>query len=266
MTNNIVPIGNSQSPFDSIRHVDGNGNEFWCARELMTLIAYPRWADFKDVIKRAEAACQNTGNQVTEHFSGSTLTVKGKVGRSQSDVLLSRYGAYLTAMNADPRKSEVAIAQRYFAAKCMLADYVIHKTTGQIPSIFPDKQEYTSIDEYKDPINKSGFVYLLSAETIGQYKIGYSSNVYKRAQTIQTSCPFEIRVIHRIFTVDAPTLESKLHDYYEAYRNRGEWFSLTKTHVKEFMSVANLLDEEIELSEPVLGSTTVSSGASQATS
>jgi surfactin synthase thioesterase subunit len=26
-----------QSPFDAIRHFDGNGNEFWSARELMSV-------------------------------------------------------------------------------------------------------------------------------------------------------------------------------------------------------------------------------------
>lgn len=126
MTNNIVPIDNSQSPFDSIRHINENGNEYWCARELMTLIAYPRWADFKDVIKRAEFACQNTGNQVIEHFSGSTLkNPNSKTGRNQSDVLLSRYGAYLVAMNGDPRKPEVAAAQSYFAVKTREAEIII---------------------------------------------------------------------------------------------------------------------------------------------
>ena len=133
MTDNIVPINSSQSPFDAIRHFDENEKEYWSGRELMVLVAYPRWADFKDVIARAEFACRNTGNQVTEHFSGTVLkNPNSKTGRNQSDIFLSRYGAYLVAMNGDPRKPEVAAAQSYFAIKTFEAEIVIPKQNDQL--------------------------------------------------------------------------------------------------------------------------------------
>lgn len=136
MTNLSLSETNRQSPFDSIRRFDENGKEYWCARELMVLIAYPRWADFKDVIKRAEFACKNTGNLITEHFSGTTLkNPNSKTGRNQSDVLLSRYGAYLVSMNGDPRKPEVAAAQSYFAIKTFEAEVIIPKQNNELEAL-----------------------------------------------------------------------------------------------------------------------------------
>jgi hypothetical protein len=123
--NSLAKIDGSTSPFDAIRQVDDNG-EFWSARDLMTLLGYPRWSDFKDVIEKAKASCENTGNVVTEHFSGLFLkNPSSKQGRNYQDFKLSRYASYLVAMNGDPRKPEIASAQSYFAIKTREAEVVI---------------------------------------------------------------------------------------------------------------------------------------------
>lgn len=124
----IKAAPNGNSPFDSIRRIE-NGIEFWLARELMPLLGYPRWDEFTDVIDRAKAACTNAGNLITKHFSGSTPKNK-TVGRPKQNVKLSRFGAYLIAMNGDPRKPEIAAAQTYFAVKTLEAE------TG-LPSLNP---------------------------------------------------------------------------------------------------------------------------------
>ncbi|MGL5062355.1 MAG: BRO family protein [Microcoleus sp.] len=121
MTDNIVP--NNQSPFDAIRHEDADG-EFWLARELMSLLGYPRWNEFEDVVEKAKASCQNTGNSTLEHFSGLTLKTPGEPGRPKLDYRLSRYACYLTAQNGDPRKPEIAAAQSYFAIKTREAEVI----------------------------------------------------------------------------------------------------------------------------------------------
>jgi len=108
------------SPFERIRRERVDGSEYWSARELMVPLGYGQWRRFKDAIERAEAACANSGNAVTSNFAGA-----GKInssGRSSEDVHLSRYGAYLVAMNGDPRKPEIAAAQTYFAVKTREAE------------------------------------------------------------------------------------------------------------------------------------------------
>jgi DNA-damage-inducible protein D len=49
----------SDTPFDSIRHLDEQG-EYWLARELMPLLAYAQWRQFEDVIEKSKIASQNS--------------------------------------------------------------------------------------------------------------------------------------------------------------------------------------------------------------
>ncbi len=42
-----------EKTFESIKHIDECGNEFWEARELMSLLEYRKWENFHKVIKNA---------------------------------------------------------------------------------------------------------------------------------------------------------------------------------------------------------------------
>jgi hypothetical protein len=130
MSSNIVH-NNSINPFESIRREDTDG-EYWSARELMPLLGYPRWNEFVDTIERGKAACQNSENSVLQHFSGLTLKSQG---RPKEDYRLSRLASYLTAMNGDPRKPEVAAAQSYFAIKTREAEVVIPQQQDKLAEL-----------------------------------------------------------------------------------------------------------------------------------
>lgn len=58
----------SEETFESIKHVDEYGYEFWYARELQRVLEYTQWRRFADAIERAKLACSNSGYSASEHF------------------------------------------------------------------------------------------------------------------------------------------------------------------------------------------------------
>lgn len=109
-----------RSPFDQIRRTDDTG-EWWSARDLMPLLGYLRWERFEDAIERTRAALGNSGQSADLHVSRRREAL-GLNNQMRSDYKLTRHGAYMIAMNGDPRKPEVAAAQTYFAVQTRKAE------------------------------------------------------------------------------------------------------------------------------------------------
>lgn len=122
------------SPFDAIRRTRPDGGEYWSARELMPLMGYDRWERFMDAIDRARAAAGNVGSDVEGLFRGTAKKSTG--GRPGLDIELSRFAAYLVAMNGDSRKPEVAAAQAYFAVRTHEAE-TRSATAPALPQDYP---------------------------------------------------------------------------------------------------------------------------------
>jgi DNA-damage-inducible protein D len=113
-------IASHTSPFDKIRRIDEQGNEYWSARELAPLLGYSKsWQNFEAAINKAKVACQETGNNVTECFNDAIKTSKMPRGgvKNVKDYHLNRLACYLIAQNGDPRKKQIAAAQLYFAVQ-----------------------------------------------------------------------------------------------------------------------------------------------------
>ncbi|MDY5409161.1 DNA damage-inducible protein D [Veillonella caviae] len=108
-----------QATFQNIKHVDDNGNEFWYARELQEVLEYKKWENFCKVIDKAKKACKGSGNAVSLHFPDvrKMIPIGNETYREVADFKLSKYACYLIAMNGDPRKEVIALAQTYFAVK-----------------------------------------------------------------------------------------------------------------------------------------------------
>jgi len=55
--------------FESIKHIDEIGNEFWYARELMKVLEYSSWQKFNTVLNNAEIACKNSNQTIENYFN-----------------------------------------------------------------------------------------------------------------------------------------------------------------------------------------------------
>lgn len=118
----------SEETFESIKHVDEYGYEFWYARELQRVLEYTQWRRFADTIERAKLACSNSGYSASEHFAdvGKSSPMPHGGVRILEDYRLSRYACYLIVMNGDPRKEVIAVGQTYFAVKTRQQELIDH--------------------------------------------------------------------------------------------------------------------------------------------
>ena len=109
----------SEQTFESIKHINEEGQEYWLARELQPVLEYVQWRRFADAIERAKLACKNSGFEIEDHFAdvGKMVGLGSGAEREVDDVMLSRYACYLIVMNGDPRKEVIAVGQTYFAVK-----------------------------------------------------------------------------------------------------------------------------------------------------
>ena len=111
------------SLFESIRHFDENGVEFWSARELAPYLGYSRWENFLDVLDKAKIACESSAGTILNDFRDVTKIVKaGFAEKPKEDVEMTRFACYLVAQNGDSRKPEIAQAQTYFAIQTRYAE------------------------------------------------------------------------------------------------------------------------------------------------
>ncbi len=115
MTKEIM--NSDDSVFESIKKINKFGSEFWFARELSDVLEYSKWSNFVRVIEKAKVACNNSGNEVVDHFAdvGKMIKLPKGAKREVEDYALSRYACYLIIQEADSRKEVVALGKTYFA-------------------------------------------------------------------------------------------------------------------------------------------------------
>ena len=118
MTENVIEkYGNNI--FENHKKKNEFGNEYWSARDFYSILEYQRWDSFVNVLKKAQKACENSDQDVLEHFYRVEYFVNIGSGadRDIGDLQLSRYACYLVVQNADPSKTVVALGQTYFAVQ-----------------------------------------------------------------------------------------------------------------------------------------------------
>ena len=59
----------SEQTFESIKHINEYGEEYWLARELQPVLEYVQWRNFAEAVERAKLACKNSGFSIEDHFA-----------------------------------------------------------------------------------------------------------------------------------------------------------------------------------------------------
>lgn len=111
-------------------------------------------------------------------------------------------------------------------------DYIIvsdgYKISPEVVDIITTKENLS-----KAFAKKSGIYILYSC---GYYKIGITSNIQKRINTLQTGNPFLIQLVFFKIVNGANTLENELHKKYKNKNVLGEWFWLNNEDVQDIMA------------------------------
>lgn len=80
----------NETVFESIKHIDEYGNEYWLARELMPILQYSNWQNFEKTINKAIIACENSNFNIIDHFTdvSKMVAIGSGAHRKQRDYKL----------------------------------------------------------------------------------------------------------------------------------------------------------------------------------
>ncbi|MCC6866495.1 MAG: damage-inducible protein D [Ignavibacteria bacterium] len=99
-----------------------NGFKYWFARDIMVSLGYDDYRKFLKAIERAISTCISLQITVDENF----ISIEREINSvTLKDYKLSRFACYLTAMNGDTKKPEVAKAQAFFIKQTEIVEQYI---------------------------------------------------------------------------------------------------------------------------------------------
>lgn len=86
------------------------------------------------------------------------------------------------------------------------------------------------------------FLYLVKCQ---QYvKIGIANDVQNRLAQLSTGNPFDLEILAVYEFKNASPVESALHQRFENYQARGEWYSLSDDAVKQIEDICRMLGDQ----------------------
>ena len=88
-------VNKTEKDFESIKHTDEYGVEFWYARELMVMLEYGKWGNFIKVIDKAKQSCENSSISAVEHFADVGKT-------SKKPTVANRFGGLHSVQGLSP--------------------------------------------------------------------------------------------------------------------------------------------------------------------
>ncbi|MBK3596284.1 MULTISPECIES: RhuM family protein [Streptomyces] len=102
--------------------MDAYGREYWDGRELMPLLGYSKWENFRQAIGEAQDVIAAEQGEQASDLSFSWRQEKGTGGKGRENCHLARGACYVTAMRGDTRKPQIRAALLYFAVRAREAE------------------------------------------------------------------------------------------------------------------------------------------------
>lgn len=109
--------------FESLGY-ERNGVMYWRASVFMQKLGYTEIKAFQPAINRAIRACMSIGIEFTDHIIA--------INELEKDFELTRLACYLTSMNADVKRPQVAQAQLYFIQQTRQLELLIENASEEI--------------------------------------------------------------------------------------------------------------------------------------
>lgn len=244
---NKAEISLLKTQFDQyIQIIDGTSIEFFYARDVMSLLGYDKWDNFKNVLEKAKEACHNSDVPIDEHFRDVyTKSITGNnAERTRADMQLTRYACYLVAQNADPRKSAVAFAQTYFALQTrkqeLLEERLALQNRLDARQKLTESETKLSQNIYERGVDEQGFGRIRSKGDAALFG-GHSTQTMKEKLSVPKSRP--LADFLPTVTIAAKNLATEITNFnVESNDLQGET-SISEEHVQNNKSVREMLKQ-----------------------
>lgn len=244
MINDLV--NRTEKDFESIKRIDENGVEFWYARELMIMLEYSKWGNFKNVIKKAKDACKGSNIAEGGHFAdvGRVLKVGNNAEMEVDDLKLTRYACYLIAQNGDSRKKAIATAQTYFAVQTrkqeIIEDRIKLMNRLEAREKLKESEKQLSKNIYERGVDDLGFARIRSKGDSALFG-GLNTMQMKAKYCVKENRP--LADFLPTLTIAAKNLATEMTNYNVTEKDIYGEESITDEHIDNNLSVRNMLNK-----------------------